>query len=212
MPYSAPSIRACPCCGLAQSVPPVPRGMRACCARCETSLVRRTMIARCNSRTAALTTAALVLYPVAVALPIMTIERFGHVNDVSILEGVSSLLGAGQWFVGMIVLLCSIILPLGKLVSLLVLSAGGLGLHHRHRALTYRIVEWTGRWGMLDVLLVALLVAVLKLGNLVEVATGPAAMAFTLCVLLSLAAAACFDPHALWETGSGGRARREGTA
>ena len=101
MPPTAPSIRACPCCGLAQSVPPVPRGMRACCARCETSLVRRTMIARCNSRTAALTTAALVLYPVAVSLPIMTIERFGHVNDVSILQGVSSLLGAGQWFVGL---------------------------------------------------------------------------------------------------------------
>jgi paraquat-inducible protein A len=185
--------------------------MRACCARCESSLVRRSVIARSNSRTAAVATAALIIYPFAVGLPIMSIERFGHVNEVSILEGVTSLLGGGQWFVGIVVLLCSIVLPLGKLVSLLVLSAGGLGLRHRHRALTYRIVEWTGRWGMLDVLLVAILVAILKLGDMVEVRTGPAALAFTVCVLLSLVAAACFDPHGLWmEEGIEGR-RDEGT-
>ena len=64
---------------------------------------------------------------------------------------------------------------------------------------TYRVVEFTGRWGMLDVLLVTLLIAVVKLGDVVQVAPGPAALAFTAVVVLSLLAAATFDPHALWE-------------
>jgi uncharacterized paraquat-inducible protein A len=73
-------------------------------------------------------------------------------------------------------------------------------LGRKHRAWTYHLVEWTGRWGMLDVLLVAILVAALKVGDLVEVHAGPAALAFTCCVVLSLLAAACFDPHSLWDT------------
>ena len=99
--------------------------------------------------------------------------------------------------VALIVGLCSVVLPLGKLGALLVLSAGGLHLRHHHRALTYHLVEWTGRWGMLDVLLVAVLVAVLKLGDVVEVSAGPAALAFTSCVVLSLLASAFFDPLSL---------------
>lgn len=173
--------------------------MRACCARCETSLVKRSVVARSNSRTAAIATAALILYPFAVTLPMLEVERFGHTSAASILEGVASLLSGGHWIVGVVVLLCSIVVPLGKLAALLALSAGGLGLGRRHRALTYRLVEWTGRWGMLDVLLVAVLVAVLKLGDMVTVTAGPAALAFCGVVVLSLAAAASFDPHALWE-------------
>jgi len=194
-----PTIRACPCCGLAQQVPGVPRGMRACCARCDTSLIKRSVIARSNNRTAAVALAAQILFPFAIGLPMLEVERFGHTSTASIVEGVASLLASGHWVIGAVVLLCSIVLPLGKLVSLLVLSAGGLMLRHRHRALTYRLVEWTGRWGMLDVLLVALLVAIIKLGDIVVVTPGPAALAFTGCVVLSLLAAACFDPHALWE-------------
>ncbi len=163
-------------------------------------MVRRSVVERSNSRTAAMATAALVLYPFAVSMPIMEVQKLGHVREVSILEGVTQLLAKGELLVGLIVLLCSIVLPLAKLFALLVLSAGGLTLGRRHRALTYRVVEWSGRWGMLDVLLVALLVAAVKLGDLVEVTPGPAALAFAAVVVLSLAAAACFDPHGLWES------------
>ncbi len=69
----------------------------------------------------------------------------------------------------------------------------------RYTARTYRVIEWAGRWGMLDVLLIALLVAWIKIGDLVEVSPGPGALTFTLCVLLSLLASAHFDPHALWD-------------
>lgn len=190
-------IRACPCCGLAQRVPPLPPRHRACCARCGSGLVHRSVVARSNARTTALALAALLLWPIAIALPMLRVTRLGHAQEASIVEGATALLAAGQWVVGLVVLLCSIVLPLGKLVALLALSSGVLA--PRRRAATYRLVEWTGRWGMLDVLLVAVLVAVLKLGDLVEVAAGPAALAFAAVVVLSLLASASFDPHRLWE-------------
>ncbi len=130
----------------------------------------------------------------------LRIERFGYLHEASILEGTASLLASGHVLVGVIVLLCSVIFPLGKLVALLILSAGGLQMKHRQRAFTYHLVEWTGRWGMLDVLLVAILVAALKVGDLVEVSAGPAALAFAAVVVLSLAGSAFFDPHSLWAT------------
>ncbi len=194
------SIRSCVCCGLVQAIPSIPPRMRACCVRCGTTLHKRSNVRRSNSRTAAIVVAALILYPLAIGLPMIRIEKFGHHNEASILEGTVTLLASGHIIVGLIVLSCSVVLPLGKLIALLVLSAGGLRLRSEHRALSYRVVEWTGRWGMLDVLLVAILVAAIKLGDLVEVTAGPAALAFTCCVVLSLIATAVFDPHSLWQS------------
>ena len=90
-------------------------------------------------------------------------------------------------------------IPLLKLVGLFVLSGGALSGRPRTAAFTWHLVEWTGRWGMLDVLLVAVLVAVVKLGQLMELSAGPGALAFTACVALNLAASASFDPHSLWD-------------
>lgn len=191
-------LRTCPTCGLAQILPDVPPRMRARCHRCATQLVSQRRMLRSNSRTAAVATAALILYPLAMTLPMIRIERLGYAQESSILTGIGTLFGRGNWFIGIIVLLCSVVFPLAKLLGLLTLASGGFNLAHHHKAWTYRLVEWTGRWGMLDVLLVAILVAAIKLGDLVDVTAGPAAVAFTLTVLLSLAASACFDPHALW--------------
>ena len=88
---------------------------------------------------------------------------------------------------------------LSETLALVALTWGGLGLERRHQALTYRIVEFTGRWGMLDVTLVAVLVAALKLGDMVEVTPGPAALAFAAVVVLSLIAVAFFNPQRLWD-------------
>lgn len=164
--------------------------------------MQRSTILRSNNRAAALALAALLLYPFAITRPIMFVEQMGHASEASILEGVRSLLASGELLVGLVVLACSIILPLGKLLAILVLASRRLNLRARHRALTYRAVEFTGRWGMLDVLLVTLLVAILKLGDMVDVSVGPAAWTFTTCVLLSLLASACFDPHSLWDSDS----------
>jgi len=141
--------------------------------------------------------AALVLYPLAILLPVLRIERFGHSRSASIWEGSVGLLQEGELVVGGVVLVCSVILPLAKLGALLALT-GTSWLRRHHAARTYRLVEWTGRWGMLDVLLVAMLVAWIKVGELVRVEAQPAAALFALCVALSLLASAWFDPHSLW--------------
>lgn len=194
------NLRSCPHCGLIQVMPQIPLNMRACCARCEATLHQPAIDRHSNNSTAAIATAALILYPLAVSLPMISIAQFGHESESSILAGIWTLFGRGNFLVGSIVLICSLVLPVLKLASLLLLSLGGSSMRHRHRALTYRLIEYTGRWGMLDVLLVAILVAVLKLGDLVEVSAGPAALAFGLCVLLSLLAAAIYDPHQHWES------------
>ena len=104
----------------------------------------------------------------------------------------------GSWFVGIIVLLFSIIFPLAKILLLLELSLLGW-LHRRHRALTYRLMEMAGKWSMMDVLLLAFMVMLVKLGTLVEFHFGPAVVAFVGCVAMSMLASLLFDPHAIWE-------------
>lgn len=192
-------LLACHCCGLVQRRPPagalVARATRLRCVRCHTPLGRRRSG---NDTTAALALAALVLLPLGVTLPVLRLERLGHLSEASIWSGGVSLLADGQLFVGLVVLVCSVLLPLLKLIALFTLAGGGPLLRPRMRALTWRLVEWTGRWGMLDVLLVALLVAAVKLGEMAEITAGPGVVAFTACVLFNLLASASFDPHASW--------------
>ncbi|MBI4882377.1 MAG: paraquat-inducible protein A [Planctomycetes bacterium] len=195
-------LHACPCCGLTQAIPELARGTRACCRRCDSTLRSASRRRRGNSRTAAVACAALIMYPLAVSLPIVQVAKLGQHSEASILEGTARLLADGHLGVGLIVFACSVVLPLFKLVCLLVLSAGAGLLGSRRSALTFRLIEWTGRWGMLDVLCVAILVAAVKLGDFVTVSAGPGALAFAVCVLLSLAATACFDHRALWEAGA----------
>ncbi len=192
-------LGACHCCGRVHRIPPVPMGSAVHCVRCD-AVIRHAGHPRATARTAALASAALIIYPLALSLPVMRIERLGHTSDASIWSGMVGLLAEGHLFVGGIVLLFSIVAPVAKLIALFVLCAGSRGLQARHRARTYRLVEFIGRWGMVDVLLVAVVVAAVKLGDLVQVTPGPGVVAFGSVVLLSLLASAAFDPHAIWET------------
>lgn len=153
------------------------------------------------ARSAAFAFAALILYPPAMLLPVIEIERMGHRSEATIWSGVVDLLSEGSVVVALIVLLCSIVIPLIKIGATFMICSGELFLHHRHRAMTYRALEWIGRWGMVDVLLVALLVAAVKLGSWLSVHPGPGAAAFAGVVVLSLLASAAFDPEAIWEEG-----------
>jgi len=152
------------------------------------------------SRAAAISLAALILYPLALTLPVMRIERLGHTHVSSIWGGMVDLLAEGRLFVGLAILLFSIVTPIGKLGAMFVLCSGDRLLRASHRAFTYRVVEFLGRWGMADVLLVAIVVAIVKLGDLVQVTPGVGVVAFGAVVILSLLASAAFDPHAIWET------------
>jgi len=198
-------LTACACCGLVQRVPALPPRHLAACRRCATRLP---IAGRGGDERLVLAAAlaGIVLYPVAVSLPIMRIERFGHASEASLVSGSLGLVEHGHLLLGALVFVCSLVLPLAKLLLLVVISGARGALSRRRRAWTYRWIERTGRWGMLDVLLVAIVVAWVKVGDLVEVRPGPAAVAFSLCVLASLVASAAFDPHALWDAED----RREG--
>ncbi|MCA9132204.1 MAG: paraquat-inducible protein A [Planctomycetales bacterium] len=196
---SSSHLRACHCCGLVHEVPPLADDQQAACVRCHSTVDSgRRSGRRSSARCLAATVGGLLLYFPAILLPIIDIEKLGHHHATSLLGGTIDLILQGDLFVGFIVLLFSIILPLLKFLALLELSYIGL-THRRHRAWTYRVVEWTGRWSMMDVLLLALLVALVKLGELVSFQLGPAVAAFVLCVLMSMIASLMFDPHAIWD-------------
>lgn len=196
---NASHLRACHCCGLVQHVRPLELKEEAQCVRCGSTVDTGNRNGQQSSaRCFAAALAALVMYLPAVLLPILDIEKLGHHHATSLLGGTIDLLLHGSWFVGVIVLLFSILLPLVKLIALLELSWIGL-THRKHRAWTYRLVELAGRWSMMDVLLLALLVTMVKLGDLVSFSLGPAVIAFVLCVVMSMVASIMFDPHAIWE-------------
>lgn len=198
-PGGAPALRPCRCCGLIQRVPPALPGSEARCARCG-AVVRHAAAPRSMARAAAFALAALILYPPAMLLPVIEIERLGRRSEATIWSGVVELLADGSILVALVVLVCSIVIPLLKIGATFVLCTGEMILPGRHRAATYRWLEWIGRWGMVDVLLVALLVAVVKLGSWLSVHPGPGAAAFAGVVVLSLLASATFDPESIWES------------
>lgn len=150
---------------------------------------------RSRRRTAAFSLAALALFPLAVTLPVMRVERLGHAHETGILDGAAMLIRDGQAWLGLIVLFCSVAIPIFKLCGLLFLSMHRIRATAATRVLVWRLVEWSGRWGMLDVLLVASIVALVKIGDLVSIEPGIGAIVFTVMVFLSLLAAMSFDPH-----------------
>jgi paraquat-inducible protein A len=192
------SRKACHCCGLIHQLPHLEHGERAVCTRCHTAVSIPGCRVTCASRTAAAALAAFVLFWPAVLCPILEIEQLGNRHRSSILSGIIHLFRDGSWLVGGVILLFSIIFPLTKIVLLLELSLLEF-LHRRHKAMTLRIMEHIGKWSMMDVMLLALLVMLVKLGNVVEFHFGPAVIAFILCVGLSMIASLSFDPHAIWE-------------
>lgn len=190
-------IASCHCCGLVQRLPAPVSDRRPVCCRCATTLAHRNPSR--NRLSASLGASALLLYLPAMTLPMLRIEQLGHRHEDSLLSGVAALFAQDYWLVGVVVLLFSVLLPPLKLVALLVLSSAPAASTDRIRALLFRAVELLGRWGMLDVMLVAILVAYVKLGGLVSIEAGPGLIAFTLLVLLSLLASLSFNPHMMWK-------------
>ena len=189
-------LKACHCCGQIHRLPTLAPDQSAVCTRCGAGIA--SLPGQSASRTAAAAAAALILYWPAILLPILRIEKFGHHYQSSLITGTIELLREGSWFVGSVVLLFSILFPLVKILLLLELSMLGL-LHRQHKARTYRIMEFAGKWSMMDVMLLAFMVMLVKLGTVVEFHFGPAVWAFVLCVAMSMMASICFDPHTIWD-------------
>lgn len=137
---------------------------------------------------------ALILYPLAIGLPVLELRKLGHIREVTVWSGAVDLISEGEIAVGVLVFCCSIVAPLLKLGGIVLLSMeraweGREGA----RLATHGAIEWVGRWGMLDVLAVAILVAAIKLGNWAEIHTGPGVIAFAAVVVMSLVASGVWE-------------------
>ncbi|CAD5379700.1 Paraquat-inducible protein A [Pseudomonas sp. OF001] len=177
----------------------VPGELQRCC-RCGAPLHAR----RPNSiaRTWALLLAAALLYIPANLLPIMTVNLFGQGSPATIMEGVLELIHAGMLPIALVVFVASILVPTFKLVGIALLLYSvqrHLPLSPRQRIFMFRFIEWIGRWSMLDIFVIAILVALVSFGNLASIEAGAGAMAFAAVVILTMLAAITFDPRLIWD-------------
>lgn len=143
---------------------------------------------------------ALIFYIPANIFPFMTIELYGKTNSSTIWTGLVSLIDQRSYAIAIVVFLASLLIPILKLMILFYLSAAGLnGDRSRFKMNLYHFVEAIGRWSMLDIFLLAILVAMVKLGHLTTVHPGPGSAMFLLVVIFTMLASAYFDPRLLWE-------------
>ncbi len=171
------------------------------CPRCGTLLHSR----KPNSiaRTWALVIAAIIFYIPANVLPITHTSSFAGVQSDTIMSGVIYFIHSGSWPVALIIFVASVFVPLVKLLILITLM---ISVQFRwqwrpvDRTRLYRLTEAIGRWSMLDIFVVTILVALVHFGSLANIAAGPGALYFGAVVVITMFAAESFDARLIWDT------------
>ncbi len=194
-----PHRPACLChvCGLVSNLP---AGPHTDCPRCGAALHRR----RPDSltRTWALVITAIILYIPANLFPVMTVISLGSGAPDTIMSGVIELADSGMWPLAALVFFASITVPVLKLIGLIILlisTQRGTTRRLRDRAALYRIVEAVGRWSMIDIFMISILVALVQLGELATIEPGIGAVSFAAVVVITMIAAMTFDPRLMWD-------------
>ncbi|MCU1751382.1 paraquat-inducible protein A [Pseudomonas sp. 6D_7.1_Bac1] len=170
------------------------------CTRCGALVHAR----RPNSlmRTWALLITAAILYIPANVLPIMTVSTLGQGEGDTIISGVITLVQHGMFPIAAVVFVASILVPTFKLVGIALLLFSvqrRQPLSARQRIVMYRFIEFIGRWSMLDIFVIAILVAVVNFGRLASIEANLGAVAFASVVILTMLAAVTFDPRLIWD-------------
>lgn len=154
----------------------------------------------------ALVIAAAICFIPANVLPVLSTTTLGSAESDTIMGGVVFLYTSGSWPLALIVLIASVMIPLGKLVALayllITVQRGSIG-SSRERTRLYRMVEFIGRWSMLDVFVDTFTVALVQLQPLMFVEPGPGVLFFAAVVVLTMIAAESFDPRLIWDSLAG---------
>jgi paraquat-inducible protein A len=198
----AAACAGCHDCGLLSRLPDAAHGAE--CPRCGAALHARKV--RSVERTWAFVAAAALCYLPANLLPIMQVTSLGRAQADTILSGVVYLLRHGMWPLAIVVFTASVFVPLLKLVILVgLLVSVQLGSRWRplDRTRLYRITEAIGRWSMVDIFVVTILVALVHLGNVATVEARPGAVFFGAVVVLTMLAVESFDPRLIWDRSRG---------
>ncbi|SHI15825.1 paraquat-inducible protein A [Ferrimonas marina] len=170
------------------------------CRRCQASLQQRK--AGGLERPLAFLLAAVVLYIPANVHPIMTTSTLGVAEPSTILGGVVLLWQLEDYPIALVIFIASVFVPIAKMIAIAWLCWTVYRRQpHSPQEMTrmYRITEFIGRWSMIDVFVVALLAALIQIQGLANVTPGPAAVSFAAVVVLTMLAAASFDPRLIWD-------------
>ena len=197
--------------------PPYPkaadRGLAGChtCGRVSPVTLRN--CPRCGSRlhlrkpasvqnTIALMAAAAALYIPSHLLPVMTVVELGDVTHNTIIGGMMTFWRTGAYPIAIVIFTASILIPLLKIAALTWLCAAATGKVHPSPTTlgkVYWFTELLGRWSMVDIFVVGILVSLVQLGNYMTITPGPGALAFAGVVMLTMFAAMSFEPRMLWD-------------
>lgn len=149
--------------------------------------------------------AGLIAYLPANIFPMMSTQTFAGLagnSEATILGGVVELMHYGNYDIAIIVFVASVIVPVGKFIAIawLAVKAGRpASVEQAHSRLkVYEVVEFIGRWSMIDVFVVAILSALVQLGFVASIHPGPAAVSFALSVAFTMLSAQSFDARLIW--------------
>ncbi|WGL16000.1 paraquat-inducible protein A [Microbulbifer bruguierae] len=188
------------CLGCRQLVSVAP-GTRSClCPRCGARMHGR-VEASLMLTWALIITSALLLIPANI-LPVMTVIYLGSGDPSTIIGGALELYHSGLWGIALIVFVASIAVPVMKLVGLVMLCLIvqlRLDVPPRQAMRIYRVVNAIGRWSLLDLFMISILVALVDMGAIAEVEAGPGSTAFATVVLVTMLAVRAFDPRLIWD-------------
>lgn len=171
------------------------------CTRCHAKLHLRKP--HSLQSTLALVITAIILYLPANLLPIMSTSTLGSTSAKTILGGVKVFVHSGDYPIALVIFIASVVIPVAKLFALSWLCYSVHRLNQsspKQRTKLYKLTELIGRWSMVDVFVVAILVALVQLGNIMTITPGPAALAFSAVVIITMIAASSFDPRLIWDT------------
>ena len=185
---------------LCPATPPERTAKAAKCPRCGATLHSRKPDS--IARTWALVIAACIFYIPANVLPMTTVTSLGQVQSDTIMSGVIYFIQSGSWPIALVIFIASIFVPLVKLFILGYLLVSVQHRSHfrpKDRTRLYLITEAVGRWSMLDIFVVTILVALVNLGALATIQAGPAALHFAAVVVITMVAAMSFDPRLIWD-------------
>ena len=189
---------ACPYCDLVYPVQALKAGQVARCRRCQTNLYQGGNMSLDTSLAWAVT--ALVLWILSNAFPILSIKMAGRESAATFWQAVIGFAGEGRWLLAFVVLLTSMLVPLFRIASLLWLL--GLARFNRLRpGVSARLLRWNlaaAPWGMMEIYLLALLVAMVKLRDLATVVPGFAFFSFFGLVFSLAVLAVLTNFHQLW--------------
>jgi paraquat-inducible protein A len=196
---AAAGLLSCHSCDLLSEAHPGPH-VEQSCPRCGATLHRRKPDSL--ARTWALVIAAFICYIPANLLPMTVVTTLGNAQSDTIMSGVIYFMQHGEWPIGLVILIASIVVPLTKLfilIYLLISVQRKSQWRPAERTRLYRVTEAIGRWSMTDVYVVTILVALVHLGNLATIEAGTGAIFFGAVVVLTIIAAMTFDPREIWD-------------